>query len=387
MGVWPVTKRRTWRIALPLIVGLAIVGCGRPAATTMPAPDVPRSPAPTTAAASSPSATASSAAPMHPTPLATVEPLPGDLPGDIAYAVRQRRNFGLRSDLAWVRQVAADPQARMDVLDVLMLPEEETAFLASQSSYRYAAGAIQRYAGGHEDEFGGLYIDQPGHVVVSLWTIDPDGHLAAVRKLGGGLGPIVARQVRWSEKELRAVQQKIDLDWLRKVDAEGEGVGADIVRNIVQIEISSANPEAPRLIVDHYARKLGIPPEMLDVVSDGTGVKLMPTGIVDGIVVTAAGRRPGPNDLIVDTEPERAGICEGWGTSSGVANNGSFKLVCTRGDWTVRLKAPGPNASDDNVYNLPPDELVTVGHATFTVRADRTIDIRISLDEGADIRG
>jgi hypothetical protein len=30
---------------------------------------------------------------------------------------------------------------------------------------------------------------------------------------------------------------------------------------------------------------------------------------------------------------------------------------------------------------------VTVGEAAFTVRADRTIDIRISLDEGADIRG
>ena len=125
MGLRPATKRRTWRIALPLIVGLALVGCGRPAATTVPAPDAPRSPAPTTAAASSPSAAASSTASMHPTPLATVEPLPSDLPGDIAYAVRQRRSFGLRSDLAWVRQVAADPRARMDALDFLMLPEED----------------------------------------------------------------------------------------------------------------------------------------------------------------------------------------------------------------------------------------------------------------------
>ena len=108
----------------------------------------------------------------------------------------------------------------MDALDFLMLPEEESAFFASQSSYRYAAGAIQRYAGSHEDEFGGLYIDQPGHVVVSLWTDDPDGHLAEVRKLGGGLGPIVARQVRWSEEALRAVQDKIDLDWLATIDAE-----------------------------------------------------------------------------------------------------------------------------------------------------------------------
>ena len=48
------------------------------------------------------------------------------------------------------------------------------------------------------------------------------------------------------------MQDQIDWDWFSEVDAEGEGVGADIVRNVVEIDISSANPDAPRRIVEHY---------------------------------------------------------------------------------------------------------------------------------------
>ena len=306
-----------------------------------------------------------------------MEPLPSDLPSDLAYAVRQRISFGLRSDLAWVRQVAADPRARMEVLDFLMLPEEESALYASQSSYQAAAGAIQRYAESHKDEFGGLYIDQPGHVVVSLWTNDPEGHLAEVRKLGSGLGPIVARQVRWSEKALRAVQDKIDWDWLAEVEAAGQGVGADITRNVVEIDISSANPDAPRLIVEHYAGKLGIPPEMLDVVSDGTGVELLPFGWVKGVVVQADGSEPDDNNLMVDGRGGDPGYCGGGDVGYGVGSGGKFKLPCKIGARTIVVLAPTP---DDGKW-------VVVGSADVTVRADETVRIRIRLDQGADIRG
>ena len=183
---------------------------------------------------------------------ATLEPIPSGLPEDIEHAMRQRQLFGLRSDLAWVQQVAADPRARMEALDFPMLPEEEAEFGSRQHAYEAAVEVIERYAASHVDQFGGVYTDQPNHVVVSLWTHDPDGHLAELNKLGAVAKIIVARQVRWSERELRTVQDQIDWGWFSEVDAKGEGVGADIVRNVVEIDISSANPDAPRHIVEHY---------------------------------------------------------------------------------------------------------------------------------------
>ncbi len=157
----------------------------------------------------------------------------------------------------------------------------------------------------------------------------------------------------------------------------GQGVGADITRNVVKIEISSANPDAPRLIVEHYAKQLGIPSEMLDVVSDGTGVELLPFGWVKGVVVLADGSEPGYNDLMVDGRGGDPGYCGGGDVGYGVGSDGKFKLPCKIGARTIVVLAPTP---DDGRW-------VIVGSADVTVRADETVRIRIRLDKAADIRG
>ena len=291
--------------------------------------------------------------------------------------MRQRQLFGLRSDLAWVQQVAADPRAQMEALDFPMLPEEEAEFGSRQRAYEAAVEVIQRYAASHVDQFGGVYTDQPNHVVVTLWTDDPEGHLADLNKLGAVAKPIVARQVRWSERELRAVQDQVDWDWFSEVDARGEGVGADIVRNVVEIDISSANPDAPRLIVEHYVGALGIPPEMLVVTSDGTGAALLPFGTVRGVVTLADGSAPGYNNLMVDGRGAGPGSCGGGDMGYGVGEDGRFRIPCQVGKYTMVIEAPLPR---DGGW-------VVVGRADVTVRADRTVKVRIRLDQGADVRG
>ena len=291
--------------------------------------------------------------------------------------MRQRQAFGLRSDLAWVQEVAADPRARMETLDFPMLPEEDAEFGSRQHAYAAAVEVVQRYAASRVDAFGGVYIDQPNHVVVSLWTDDPEDHLAEINKVGAVAKPIVAREVRWSEHELRSVQDQIDWDWFAEVDAKGQGVGVDIIGNVVDIEISSANPDAPRRIVDHYAEALGIPPEMLDVESDGTGAALLPYGTVRGIVTLADGSEPGDNNLMVDGRNDGPGSCGGGDIGYGVGDDGRFQIPCQVGDYTMVIEAPLPRDAG----------WVVVGRAHVTVRSGQAVRVRIRLDRGAEIRG
>ncbi len=187
MRVRLIPRRRAGAMVLLLAVPTLLVGCSRLASQASPATETASSseaPA-STATPWPPTASPAVASPSEPlTPSATLEPIPSGLPEDIEHAMRQRQLFGLRSDLAWVQQVAADPRARMEALDFPMLPEEEAEFGSRQHAYEAAVEVIERYAASHVDQFGGVYTDQPNHVVVSLWTHDPDGHLAELNKLG-----------------------------------------------------------------------------------------------------------------------------------------------------------------------------------------------------------
>lgn len=380
MRVRLIPRRQAGAMVLLLAVLTPLVGCSRSASQVSPASETAiSSEAPASTATPRPStASPAVASPAEQlTPSATLEPIPSGLPADIEHAMRQRQLFGLRSDLAWVQQVAADPRAQMEALDFPMLPEEEAEFGSRQRAYEAAVEVIQRYAASHVDQFGGVYIDQPNHVVVTLWTDDPEGHLADLNKLGAVAKPIVARQVRWSERELRAVQDQVDWDWFSEVDAKGEGVGADIVRNVVEIDISSANPDAPRHIVEHYIDALGIPPDMLVVTSDGTGAALLPFGTVRGVVTLADGSEPGYNNLMVDGRGAGPGSCGGGDIGYGVGADGRFRIPCQVGEYTMVIEAPLPR---DGGW-------VVVGRADVTVRADETVKVRIRLDRGADVRG
>ena len=226
MRVRLITRRQAGAIVLLLAVLTPLVGCSRSASQASPPAVMASSseaPAPTATPRPSTASPAVASPAEQLTPSATLEPIPSGLPADIEHAMRQRQLFGLRSDLAWVQQVAADPRAQMEALDFPMLPEEEAEFGSRQRAYEAAVEVIQRYAASHVDQFGGVYTDQPNHVVVTLWTDDPEGHLADLNKLGAVAKPIVARQVRWSERELRAVQDQVDWDWFSEVDAGVRG--------------------------------------------------------------------------------------------------------------------------------------------------------------------
>jgi hypothetical protein len=254
-----------------------------------------------TACSGTPAATQS---PVAGTVGPAVDPSAGaSLDPAITYAISQRKQFGLRSDLAWVLAVAADPRARINMLDFLMLPEEEAAFSQRQSDYDTVIAAVLAYAAGREAVFGGDYIDQVNHTVVALWTLDPQLHRLAILAQLRTSGPLAVRQVKYSEKQLRDLQDRImsDVDWMRGIGAQAMGVGADIIANATSLSISSANAAAPGQIRTHY----GVPADMLKIDSDGTGIMLQPRGTIEGTVKTSDGKAPGENRLDLWWQPSR----------------------------------------------------------------------------------
>lgn len=309
--------------------------------------------------------------PDLPTKPAPPEVLPADLDEATRVAIQGRAEYGLRRDLAWVRLVAADPRAST-AFGFPMLPEEEQSLFARHDPAEAVQRVLMGY--GHKDELGGLYIDNAlGGIVVVLWTGNIETHAAAIRALLPECHPVIFRQVRWSEAELRQWQDRIssDRNWFAQIPAAPQGFGADIIDNVVTVDISSANPNAAAIIVAHYAA----PPGMIRVQSDGTGAALLPWGTVKGRVLTAEGKTPGSNDLMVEQAPGGVpGSCGGGDVGFGVLENGTFEYPCQVGPRTIQLLDWIPDGAPHPV----------VAESTVVVPADGEVFVEIRLPPGFD---
>jgi hypothetical protein len=370
-----------WRRALGGSIRLAGVGGGVASATLLIGCSVAaptgsgdpagRSPAVVQAGSSAvPTAALCPTADPSPVPEAS---LPADADDETREAARLRTEYGLRHDLAWIRQVAADPTAVLD-FGVPMLPAETASLFARNDLPDPVRPILDAY--GHTDEFGGLYIDNAqGGVVVLLWTTDPAVHDAAIRPMLPACHPVEFRQVRWSERALRGWQDRIsaDMDWMTDIAAKAIGVGADTAANVVNIDISSANPDAADLIVAHYAA----PDGMIRVISDGTGAHLLPSGTVVGHVLMADGRPPGMNDLMLDagSPDDPPGWCGGGDIGYGVGEDGRIEFPCKVGRRTILVKdwVPDEHAEHPIVASL-----------IVLVPAGGEVEVEIRLPVGFD---
>ena len=357
--------RRLLLAALTASLAMACSVAARPSDS----PGPPSTAATATAIPNAP-ATARPTAPMTPPPWPPDDELPANLDPELADAIRLRRSYGLRSDLEYVRAVADDPRASNDAYGVPVYPEEfedaQRRFAESQD----VVPIIQRYAGAHRDEFGGLYIDEASHVgVVSLWTDHLAEHAGAIRKAVGPDARVAFGQVRFAESQLRVLQDRISADWqadwVTEIPAAFQGVGVDIQTSQVTVDISSANPDAVAIIEAHY--DLG---HQLRVESDDTGVALLPWGTVTGRVRGIADLRAW--NLSLNWESRDSGECGGGDMGFGVNDKGQFELPCQIGTWTIIVV---DSSSDDSVREL--------GRGTVEVLADKTVTLDIHLDTGS----
>lgn len=299
------------------------------------------------------------------------EPLAANIDEATRTAVEMRTEYGLRRDLVWVRQVAAHPRAS-SAFGFPLLPEEEQSLFARNELPAPVQAALGRY--GHVDQFGGIYIDNAlGGVVVVLWTADVAAHEAAIRPQLPECHPVLFRQVRWSEAELRRWQDRIaaDMAWFATIPAAPQGVGADIIANVVTIDVSSANPNAAAIIVGHY----GAPAGMIRVESDGTGAALLPWGTVKGRVVTRDGKPPGNRASlgVFDALGGDPGHCGGGDIGFGVMPDGTFEYPCQVGDRIIEIWDLGAGKDPHPI----------VGRARVVVPAGGEVFVRIVIDEPA----
>jgi hypothetical protein len=214
-------------------------------------------------------------------------PAEASLPPEILEAIAFREEMGLRSDVGWVQAVAANPAAVLD-WGVPLMAFEVAELEGRPTGEDAMVGVVQAYLAEHPDISGGVYLDQArGGIVTMLVTADPAGHEAAIREEIGADAPLVVRQVRWTEQELTDLQQRLfdGRAFLDGIPARMTTTSTDIIANQVELTISSAVPDAAQRIIAQFGAEEG----QLRVVSDGTGLLLLPVGRVEGRITAPPG--------------------------------------------------------------------------------------------------
>lgn len=103
-----------------------------------------------------------------------------------------------------------------------------------------AVAELNAYGAEHVDEFGGLYVDdQSQGSFVMLFTDHLEEHAAALAEIWPR---VTVHGVRFSEAELRALQDSLARELFDAEGIELLSVGVDIIGNTVQVALKSDDP-------------------------------------------------------------------------------------------------------------------------------------------------
>lgn len=293
------------------------------------------------------------AACQNPTPTATGVPASATSSAEPAAptaeefeAIRFRTENSLQADLAHVRAVAADPNAKRE-FGVPLLPEEFDELMSRSANAEDIIAIVQAEAAKAPNDYCGIYLDNANQgAVTSLWKSNGLLHEIAIRTQVRPDARIAFRDCRFSEPEQEAAMEALraaDGAWIRDIPAAMRGYGFDTSNNVLQMEISSAVPNAADLVRQGFEQRLGLVPGMLVVHSDGTGAALRPRGNVLITVLGPNGKPVGENNLGLNwTSLDLPGLECGSGTGYGVPADGSpVKLPCQQGTWEIQVFGEG----------------------------------------------
>jgi hypothetical protein len=285
-------------------------------------------------------------------------------------AIRFRTDFGLRADLAYVRGVAANPSASSHDFGVPLLPAEWAELNARQANAEAVRAVVDAEAALEPDDFCGRYLDnEHGGAFTSMWRANLEAHRLAILSKVGPTARVAFRDCTFSEAELDAAMDQLsraDQTWMAAIPARATSSSVDTIGNRIEIDISSAAPDARRRVLRHYLELLNLPAGMLYVVSDGTGAVLVPWGTVSASVVGPDGQPARKSDLSFDWISTNVGLeCGGGDIGYGVSWDGRPTLIpCQAGTWTILVVASGQG---------------TVGSAKVTVVAGKTVPVTIHV--------
>ena len=286
-------------------------------------------------------------------------------------AIEFRTANSLPADLEHVRAVAADPAAGME-FGVPLLPAEFNELMSRSANAEDIIAIVQAEAATAPSDYCGIYLDNANRgAVTSLWKANRLSHELAIRTRVRPDGLIAFRDCRFSETEQQAAMEAVrslDDGWVREIPAAVRGYGFDTITNVLQMDISSAVPDAADLVRQGYEQRLGLPPGMLVVSSDGTGAALRPRGTLHIFVVRPNGKPVGPNGLGLSWESkDLPGLQCGVGDMGyGVPSDGSpAELPCQQGRWQIEVWQRG---IED-----------VIGRGTAQVQGGKTAELTIVL--------
>ena len=292
-------------------------------------------------------------------------------PGELAEAQRFRSSFGLRSDEQWVRKVAADPRSQPgeEAFGVPLMPDEMAELDRRARNSDEIFDLVEAYGLGYPDDWAGIFVDhQADGSVVALFSRNLVQHQADLRQRVAPRASLQVRPARWSLRQLDDFKAIIeaDQDWLRTIDAWYTRSQVYPPENVVELRISSANPDAPARVAQHFQAD-----GWLKVVSDGIGHWDGPTG---SLVVRAVG----PSGVI----PGRAYVCRLLPDDPAAFPDPGFEYE-TDENGECTFAAVGATGYDVQLMASLSGELVVVGQGRASVAGGRESRIDITINEPA----
>lgn len=206
----------------------------------------------------------------------------------IAKALAFRQSSGLRSDPQWIREVASKPASAEGarLFGVPLMPDETAILTARARTADQIMDLVQEYGQRDPETWGGAYVDPASGMVVAQFTGPLGVHKAGLATLVYPGAALSVRQVRWALADLKALQKRISRDlWLTERRYRLISVGARIRGNFVLLRISTSDAGAGQAIIEHFDGA-----GRLQIESDGTGVRNLPTGSLRGIATYSDGK-------------------------------------------------------------------------------------------------
>lgn len=293
---------------------------------------------------------AASAGPRSAAPDSSAEPS-GDVESLVVMSATFRREFGLRADDAWVREVAADPAARWNY-GVPLTAAEEAELDGRSAHVNELAPVLEAYGALHPDEFAGMYVDQErGGLLVVLFSANVDEHAAAIAQLVRPGAPIELQLAPHTQADLHELMEQITAD----DGLPGLGVfvletSADETSGVVQVGVSTERDDPAAVIAARHGPAIHV------TVLDPTGAFLEPRGVIVGRVVDSNGRGVaaglGDKPLFGNFGLDAVG--------KGTNPDGTFRLDRQlTGPWRITAFADGYADASAEVH-VPPGGVVTV---------------------------
>lgn len=335
-------KGRTALTALGLVVVVLIASCDR----SRPSSSAPFSPSPGGSAAER-------------------TPLPSISQAAVAEAKAFREQFGLRSDDAWILAVLSDPTADREPYGVALTRDEIAELNQRLDDIEAIREAVVGYGQSHPDDWAGAYIDQQrGGILVAQFSRNVGTHRIALFSLVQPGAPLEVNGVRWSLKELNALAGRFDRQdpWFSTIPAVLYGSGPDVGTNRFDLEISTADPRAEGLVLEHF--KLGT--DILQVTIDGTGALLLERGTLRIRAVDKHGA--GIPGIACAAYADVAGAYDSHPVPMPTTNDGGICLLQlpATGYWVRLEEGEGPPT------------VVGIGRAVVTPHS--TTDLTIQVD-------